>query len=65
MIICKVTGATSSSFLQQAVHVNSISKRMTALGQVHQRFVIAPNIEQLLEDVERTKRNGGKMQLDK
>ena len=43
----------SSSFLQQAVSVNPSSKRMTVLGEVDQRFVISPNVDQLLKEIER------------
>jgi len=50
-----VMAASPSSFLQQAVHVDLPAKRMSVLGEVNQRFMVSPNVEQLLEEIERAR----------
>jgi len=54
-VLLDVMAATPSSFLQQAVYVDPSSKRMTVLGEVDQRFMVSPNVEQLLEEIERSR----------
>ncbi|KAH9166332.1 RNA polymerase III RPC4-domain-containing protein [Lactarius sanguifluus] len=48
-ILLDVTAATQSSFLQQAVHVDRVTKNLRVLGEVGRRFVATPDIDSLLE----------------
>lgn len=48
-----MTAATQPSFLQHAVHVDMEKKRLCVLGEVNRRFIASPNIDALLEQLER------------
>lgn len=52
-ILLDVTSATQPSFLQQAVYLDTEHKRLAVLGEVNKRFVVAPDIDSLLADMER------------
>ena len=57
--------ATPSSFLQQATYVDPSTKRLTALGEIDQRFMVSPNVDRLLESVERSRLdNPDEMEVD-
>ena len=54
----QVTAATQPSFLQHAVHLDMPHKRLHVLGEVNKRFVVSPNVDALLADVERADEQG-------
>lgn len=65
ILLLKVMTAMPSSFLQQAVRVDPSVNRMSCLGEVNQRFVVSPNVEQILEAVERSRlTNTSEMEID-
>ncbi|KAF9447710.1 hypothetical protein P691DRAFT_801896 [Macrolepiota fuliginosa MF-IS2] len=52
-ILLDVNAATQPSFLQQAVRLDINEKRLTVLGEVNKQFVVSPDVESLLEGMER------------
>lgn len=52
LMILQVTAATQPSFLQHAVHVDVKNKKLCVLGEVNRRFVVSPNIDALIEQLE-------------
>lgn len=50
----KVTAGTQPSFLQHAVFVENDETRqsMTILGEVSRRFVVSPDVDALLDEME-------------
>ncbi|KXN89398.1 DNA-directed RNA polymerase III subunit rpc4, partial [Leucoagaricus sp. SymC.cos] len=52
-ILLDVNAATQPSFLQQAVHLDTDNKRLTVLGEVNKQFVVSPDVDSLLETLER------------
>ncbi|KDQ61552.1 hypothetical protein JAAARDRAFT_31006 [Jaapia argillacea MUCL 33604] len=52
-IVMDVTAATQPSFLQHAVYLDMQKKRLCVLGEVNKRFNVSPNIEALLEAMEK------------
>ena len=52
----KVTAATQPSFLQHAVHVDMENKRLCVLGEVNRRFIVSPNMDNLIEALEASTR---------
>jgi len=48
----QLTSATPASYLQNAVHVNREGKKMIVLGEVRQRFVATPDLDELLLDLD-------------
>ncbi|KLO11606.1 hypothetical protein SCHPADRAFT_463611 [Schizopora paradoxa] len=57
-----VTAATQPSFLQHAVHVDVQNKKLCVLGEVNRRFVVSPNLDALIEQLEMADR--GEQGLD-
>jgi DNA-directed RNA polymerase III subunit RPC4 len=51
-IVMEVTGGSQSSFLQQVMILNGEEKKATTLGELHRKFVVAPEIESMLNDVD-------------
>jgi DNA-directed RNA polymerase III subunit RPC4 len=49
----KVNGSTQPFFLQHAAYINSDKKQMCVLGEVDRRFVVSPDIDTLLETLEK------------
>lgn len=56
----QVTAATQAHFLQQAVNLDSSKGRINVLGEVNRRFIVSPDIEQLLEELEREQQQRNK-----
>ncbi|KAI0320859.1 RNA polymerase III RPC4-domain-containing protein [Amylostereum chailletii] len=52
-ILMEVAAATQPSFLQQAVHVDHTQKRLHVLGEVSRRFVVTPDLDTLLDAMNR------------
>ncbi|EAU90301.1 hypothetical protein CC1G_12054 [Coprinopsis cinerea okayama7 len=53
----QVNPATQPSFLQQVVHVDHIhEKRISVLGEINKQFVVSPNVEALLEALDKADR---------
>ncbi len=48
--------ATQPSFLQHAVSLDMKEKKLNVLGEVNKRFVVAPDVDGLLEAMERAER---------
>ncbi|KZT43118.1 hypothetical protein SISSUDRAFT_997846 [Sistotremastrum suecicum HHB10207 ss-3] len=48
-----VTSGSQTTFLQQAVHLDPTTKKLCVLGEVTQRFMVSPDIDALLDDVEK------------
>ncbi|UZJ53136.1 hypothetical protein CBS101457_002456 [Exobasidium rhododendri] len=51
-IVMEVTGGSQSSFLQQVMILSGEEKKATTLGELHRKFVVAPEIESMLNDVD-------------
>ena len=49
----QVTAATQPSFLQHAVLINHAEKRLHVLGEVNRRFVVSPDVDKLLEELDK------------
>lgn len=52
LMILQVTAATQPSFLQHAVHIDVQNKKLCVLGEVNRRFVVSPNMDALIEQLE-------------
>jgi len=52
-ILLDVTATTQPSFLQQAVYLDEEGKKLVVLGEVNKRFAVAPDVDALLEAMER------------
>ena len=50
--VIQVSAATQPSFLQHAVHLDPVEKRLCVLGEVNRRFVVSPDIDTLLTAME-------------
>jgi hypothetical protein len=48
----QVTPATQPTFLQHAIHLDTAKKHITVLGEVNRRFVVSPDMNALLEELE-------------
>jgi len=46
-----VTSGTQPGFLQQAVHVDVKNGRMSVLGEISQRFVVFPDVDEMLKEL--------------
>ncbi|PBK99267.1 hypothetical protein ARMGADRAFT_1160985 [Armillaria gallica] len=55
-ILLDVMAATQPSFLQHAVSLDMKEKKLNVLGEVNKRFVVAPDVDGLLEAMERAER---------
>ncbi|KAK0202929.1 RNA polymerase III RPC4-domain-containing protein [Desarmillaria ectypa] len=55
-ILLDVMAATQPSFLQHAVSLDMKEKKLNVLGEVNKRFVVAPDVDVLLEAMERAER---------
>jgi DNA-directed RNA polymerase III subunit RPC4 len=53
-IIMEVTGGSQSSFLQQVMILDAEEKKATTLGELHRKFVVAPEVESMLNDVDQS-----------
>lgn len=51
-IIMEVTGGSQSSFLQQVMILDGDQHKATTLGELHRKFVVSPEIESMLNDVD-------------
>ncbi|TFL02006.1 RNA polymerase III RPC4-domain-containing protein [Pterulicium gracile] len=60
-ILLDVTSGTQSSFLQQATFVDMDQHRLVVLGEVTKRFVVSPDVDNLLQMMEEAeqKSSGG------
>lgn len=52
-VVLDVIAATQPSFLQHAVHLDVAKKRMCVLGEVNKRYVVSPDVDMLLQDMEK------------
>jgi hypothetical protein len=52
----KVAASTQPSFLQEAVYLNKPKNCVNALGKVSRRFIVSPDMDQLLEELEEVDR---------
>ncbi|KAI0343222.1 hypothetical protein BDW22DRAFT_1394091 [Trametopsis cervina] len=52
-ILLDVTASTQPTFLQHATYVDPESKRLCVLGEVNRRFVVSPDVDALLESLEK------------
>ena len=59
-----MSAATQPSFLQHAVYVDTQEKRLCVLGAVNRRFVVAPDIDNLLAAMEEAERPAGPPELE-
>ena len=48
----KVAAATQPSFLQHSVYLDEKEKRLCVLGEINRRFIVTPDIESLLAEME-------------
>ncbi|KAG7444279.1 uncharacterized protein BT62DRAFT_933942 [Guyanagaster necrorhizus] len=55
-ILLDVMAATQPSFLQHAVSLDMKEKKLNVLGEVNKRFVVVPDVDGLLEAMERAER---------
>lgn len=53
-IVMDVTGGSQASFLQQVMILDAEEKKATTLGELHRKFVVAPEIDSMLKDVDAT-----------
>lgn len=56
-IVMDVTAATQPSFLQHIVHVDLQKQRMSVFGNVERRFIVSPDIDTLLDNLQSVKDN--------
>lgn len=54
--LSQVSAATQPSFLQHAIYVDEENKQLKVLGAVNRRFVVSPDVEHLLDDIEAKER---------
>ncbi|EIN05957.1 hypothetical protein PUNSTDRAFT_106087 [Punctularia strigosozonata HHB-11173 SS5] len=52
-VVLDVIAATQPSFLQHAVHLDVAKKRVCVLGEVNKRYVVSPDVDLLLQDMEK------------
>jgi DNA-directed RNA polymerase III subunit RPC4 len=57
----QVTSATQPSFLSHAVHVDTARKRLCVLGEVNKRFIVTPDVEMLLADLDVADKQTGEL----
>lgn len=48
-----MTAATQPSFLQHAVLLDPVTKKLHVLGEVNRRFVVSPDVDKLLEEMKK------------
>lgn len=48
-----MAAATPASYLQQAVHLDREKKSMVVLGEVRQRYAVSPDLDGLLDELDR------------
>lgn len=65
-IIMEVSGGSQTTFLQDLALLDASTRRATLLGEVHRKFTVSPNVENMLDDmaeeearVARVKKEGG------
>jgi DNA-directed RNA polymerase III subunit RPC4 len=46
----QVTGGSQAAFLQQLMVLDASSATATTLGELHRKFVVAPDVEEMLRD---------------
>lgn len=51
-IVMELTGGSQSSFLQQVMILDGEQHKATTLGELHRKFVVSPEIESMLNDVD-------------
>jgi len=51
-IVMELTGGSQSSFLQQVMILDGEQQKATTLGELHRKFVVSPEIESMLNDVD-------------
>lgn len=51
-IVMDVSAATQPSFLQHAVYLDPVEKRLCVLGEINRRYVVSPDIDTLLSALE-------------
>ncbi|KZV99956.1 hypothetical protein EXIGLDRAFT_697055 [Exidia glandulosa HHB12029] len=52
-ILMNVSAATPASYLQQAAHIDRDKKSMVVLGEVRQRYNLSPDLDGLLDELDR------------
>lgn len=50
-LVMELTGGSQSTFLQQVMILDAESKKATTLGELHRKFVVSPEVESMLADV--------------
>ncbi|PWN20301.1 hypothetical protein BCV69DRAFT_283176 [Microstroma glucosiphilum] len=65
-IVMEVSGGSQTTFLQDLALLDASTRRATLLGEVHRKFTVSPNVENMLDDmaeeearVARVKKEGG------
>lgn len=51
-IVMELTGGSQSSFLQHVMILDGDQQKATTLGELHRKFVVSPEIESMLNDVD-------------
>lgn len=64
VVIRKVTASTQPSFLQHATYVDPASKQLCVLGEVNRRFVVSPDVDTLLDSLDRAEKELQAAQLE-
>ncbi|KAF8582791.1 hypothetical protein K439DRAFT_1661677 [Ramaria rubella] len=52
-MLLDVTAATQPSFLQHAVFLDPTAKKMHVIGEVNRRFMVSPDVDKLLEELDK------------
>lgn len=61
--LTQVTASTQPSFLQHAVHVDPDNQRLCVLGEVSRRFVVTPDVQTLLDSLEKSEAEASASEL--
>ena len=51
-LVMEVTGGSQASFLQQVMIIDGQAGRATTMGELHRKFVVAPEIASMLADAD-------------
>lgn len=50
-LVMEVTGGSQSTFLQQVMLLDPSNKTATALGELHRKFIVSPELDCMLNDI--------------
>lgn len=50
-LVMEVTGGSQSTFLQQVMLLDPTNKSATALGELHRKFIVTPELDCMLNDI--------------